>query len=185
MSEVKEKGLSISVPKHHVMALTVEHFLEYQAESSSHPLRVVDVRNIDFVGGHIPVAIHMPYSDFDSKHLKLLIDQCQNDKIERIVFYCMYSAERAPACAQLFLSTFEHTHPQDEPPMVCVLTGGMCGYVNYMIADFEPSLWASVIEQDSRRIVYRGDLDASIAVPISRKSGAATPKAGIDSPIKK
>jgi len=176
MDSTEQKGLlKISVPNHHVMSLTVEHFNEHRIDKSN-PLMTIDVRTHDFAGGFIPGAIHMPYPDFDSKHLSILIQQCQEKKIARIVFYCMYSTERAPACAQTFLSTYEHLHPHEEPPAVFVLDGGMCGYVNWMIGHFDPGMWVSVVAADTRRIIYRGDLDNVLE---SLSKNRTTPKAAV------
>jgi len=156
--EGEQKGLKISVPKHHVMSLTVEHYTEYRLDKNN-PLLTIDVRSHDYAGGFVPGAEHMPYPDFEEKYLANLITRCQSSKVSRIVFYCMYSTERAPTCAQTFLSNYQHTHQTDEPPAVFVLDGGMCGYVNWMIGHFDPAMWVSLVAADTRRIIYRGDLD--------------------------
>jgi len=166
-------GLKISLPNHHVMSLTVEHFTEHRADKNK-PLMTIDVRTHDHEGGSIPGAVHMPFSEFESKHLNDLIHQCQEKRIARIVFYCTYSTERAQASAQTFLTAYETSHPREEPPEVFVLDGGMCGYVNSMLSDFDPAKWVSLVASDTRRIIYRGDLETVLA---SLSNNRVTPKA--------
>jgi len=176
MEPTEQKGgLTISLPNHHVMSLTVEHFMEHRADKTK-PLMTIDVRTHDHEGGSIPAAVHMPFPDFESKHLNDLIHQCQEKRISRIVFYCTYSTERAQASAQTFLTAYETSHPHEEPPDVFVLDGGMCGYVNWMIGDFDPAKWVALVAADTRRIIYRGDLDTVLE---SLAKNRITPKAGV------
>merc|ERR1719161_2073521 len=66
--------------------------------SSSGNLLVVDVRGKDFKGGHVPGALH-----FMSRALveapEDLFRRCCLERVTRVVFYCMYSIQRAPGCA--------------------------------------------------------------------------------------
>eukprot|EP00164_Ancoracysta_twista_P008359 GFYU01012058.1.p1 GENE.GFYU01012058.1~~GFYU01012058.1.p1 ORF type:complete len:182 (-),score=22.23 GFYU01012058.1:18-563(-) len=68
-------------------------------------LTVIDVRDDDFVGGHIPNAVHVPWSMFD-RHVEELVQKYVagvGERLAVLVVYDMSSGSRAPACADLLL----------------------------------------------------------------------------------
>jgi len=146
-------------------------------------LLVVDVRADDYPGGSIPTSVHQPFASFDSS-VDSLISKVASEKVGRVVFYCMYSRERAPTCAELFLN--KYPHDQKAPIQVCVLTGGFAAWLNSQanitdtgvelkdakrVSDFDGKLWTVVrdgrVESAGARqlqAVYKSDVDASAHV---------------------
>jgi Cdc25 family phosphatase len=151
-------SLKIAIPQHQAVSLTVESLIHYRKEiTSSTSLRVIDVRSSDFAGGHVAGAINMPFETFDTEVNKLVAD-VESQRADRVVFYCMYSQERGPACAQSFLSAWEKLH-KTKPPEVYYLTGGMTAWINhFVVAD-------SVSEKKT--------VDASSSAPVSASASAS------------
>jgi len=137
---------------------------EKETKDQKKKLLIVDVRTEDHVGGSIPNSIHIPYNEFESRVESLVtqticIDHCataeKEDELDKkepshshhhhhhkakvhIVFHCMYSRERGPACATSFLHKLEQTvsgykHQQVIVPMVSVLMGGFTAFVNHSV----------------------------------------------------
>ena len=53
----------------------------------------MDVRDEDYVGGHIKGSIHLPFSSFDDS-VQPLVQQIVDEKKDTVVFTCMYSEQR-------------------------------------------------------------------------------------------
>lgn len=180
--------LSLVVPQHRATRIDVPHLVEYLDGGSA---VVVDVRDQDYKGGHIPGAVHVPYELFDTNIDEVLKKFTDNSK--KYVLYCMYSRERAPACADMLLAKLTPTDGS-HPPDVHVLTGGFNAWVNHFtkvstdasgkatfsldeakrVADFEANLYTTVTENKSARVVYRRDVDDhsySIRTPSANQSG--------------
>merc|ERR1719247_53435 len=86
---------------------------------------LVDLRGEDRATGLIPGSIHCQAIDkevpFMSK-IPGLMQQFQNQSL--VVFTCMYSAHRAPQCANWY-----REHPNPNPAQrVAILTGGFRGW---------------------------------------------------------
>ncbi|KAA1113918.1 hypothetical protein PGTUg99_016198 [Puccinia graminis f. sp. tritici] len=60
---------------------------------------VVDVRDSDFIGGHIPGCHHIPSENFHEK-CKALIDELKDVKC--VIFHCALSQQRGPTAAKLY-----------------------------------------------------------------------------------
>uniref|UniRef100_A0A6U3WS96 Rhodanese domain-containing protein n=1 Tax=Ditylum brightwellii TaxID=49249 RepID=A0A6U3WS96_9STRA len=111
---------------------------------------VVDVRGSDQRGGHIPGALHFPYETFDPSSLITTLSSKKTPK--RLVFHCMFSQQRGPACAQ---RTHDFINSQRQRPEISVrvLLGGFHSWINRfvdprgqvldqrMIADFDTKFW--------------------------------------------
>lgn len=95
-------------------------------ESPSAPAKplIIDVRGDDFAGGHIRSAVNVPENDFqDDDDVDALVEKYKDQ--ERIVFHCMMSQVRGPACARRFLSRLEiKLENEEHKPKVEVLQGG-------------------------------------------------------------
>ncbi|KAJ9664556.1 Cdc25 phosphatase Ibp1 [Neophaeococcomyces mojaviensis] len=57
---------------------------------------VIDVRDNDYIGGHIKGSQHVPINQFDARLPELL--RVNKDK-QRVVFHCMLSQQRGPKAA--------------------------------------------------------------------------------------
>jgi len=183
-------SLSIAVPQHRALRIDVPHLVEYLDDSSA---VVVDVRDQDFKGGHIPGSIHVPYEQFET-HIDDVLKRF-SDASKKYILLCMYSRERGPACAEMLLAKFPSGAT---PPDVHVLTGGFNAWINHhskisvdatnkhswslgdakRVADFDPTLWTAVTENRVTRVVYKRDADDhsySIKTPNAGQAGPFAP----------
>lgn len=94
---------------------------ELEARLGESALQVVDVRDRDFVGGHIVGARHCPSESFHVALPELARELAMEEKI--VVFHCMYSRSRGPRCASMFLQYLEQHFPRWQCA-VYVLAGG-------------------------------------------------------------
>ncbi len=83
---------------------------------------VIDVRDEDYVGGHIINSVNMPSDTFSSA--RLYEDILEYD---RVYFHCMYSQVRGPKCASLYSKYLEENKVEQT---VYVLEGGYVGFKN-------------------------------------------------------
>jgi Cdc25 family phosphatase len=76
--------------------------------ASSIPARflVIDVRDDDYGGGHIPGALNYPAHMFESVYLPRLVQRVQDECIQHVIFHCMQSSQRGPACARRFAAAW-------------------------------------------------------------------------------
>ena len=76
----------------------------------SKQVTIVDVRNDDFVGGHIPSAINIPYGDEweTDEFLDEVVEKVKSRGHSQIVFHCMKSQQRGPYCARQFARRLEN-----------------------------------------------------------------------------
>jgi len=118
-------------------------------------LLVVDARGRDWVGAHIPLSINLRTSELTS-HPESLIKQCQRNRIDHLIFTCMYSVLRARKSAVAVQRAQDeavkagHQHFRIRISLLC---GGMHGWVNHWISrvdvsknnpyiqDFDASCW--------------------------------------------
>ncbi|EMR08136.1 hypothetical protein PNEG_03574 [Pneumocystis murina B123] len=96
-------------------------------ENKAKDIIIVDVREDDFIGGHIKGALHIPSYKLSS-HILNLVEETK--KAKEIIFYCSFSQQRGPAGARLFLVEQQKIHNikgiQEKTifPKVYVLRGG-------------------------------------------------------------
>jgi len=129
-------------------------------ESREH-LLIVDVRGRDWVGGHIPSSINLRTSEV-LKHPESLLAQCRQNRIQIVVFTCMYSVLRARKCA----AALEEAQGEEQRAghatyriKTYLLCGGMHAWVNHFVGapsganppkepsplfliDFAPEMWS-------------------------------------------
>lgn len=82
---------------------------------------VVDVRDNDHIGGHVRNSINVPSHRFWRE-----VDDL-NEKLrdaEKVVFYCQFSQQRGPTCAQMYA----RSAPSSQ--RIYVLDGGFSGWVH-------------------------------------------------------
>ena len=79
---------------------------------------VIDVRNDDFEGGHIPGAINIPYGDEwnDDKFLEGVVSKVHTS--DKVVFHCMKSQVRGPFCAKQFNAKLQSISSLETKPEV-------------------------------------------------------------------
>src|SRR5690242_4376480 len=64
-------------------------------------VRVVDVREDDYQGYRIKGSVNIPAHSFVDS-MKVLLKECRDDGIKKLVFHCHYSQTRGPKCASAF-----------------------------------------------------------------------------------
>eukprot|EP01101_Sappina_pedata_P004386 TRINITY_DN1840_c0_g1_i1.p1 TRINITY_DN1840_c0_g1~~TRINITY_DN1840_c0_g1_i1.p1 ORF type:complete len:189 (-),score=81.80 TRINITY_DN1840_c0_g1_i1:111-677(-) len=92
---------------------------------NSPDLVLIDVRDADYEGGHIPGSINVPFESFDSKVDELVE---KYGKAKSVVFYCMYGQLRSPSCALTFIKRKKQVLP-DSLANTFVLSGGFQEYL--------------------------------------------------------
>lgn len=67
-----------------------------QKETSNNQLKLVDVRDVDFKGGHIKGAVNITIDNFESEiFLNDFLEECKEENINNIVYYCQYGQVRS------------------------------------------------------------------------------------------
>lgn len=149
---------------------------------------IIDIRNVDFVGGHIPGAVRAPFDVIleNSEYLTELSNDWAGDA--RVVFCCM-NGVRSSLCAKHL--SFEWLNEQLESdsagasrPRVGFLVGGLCNWVNHFhllgvdileqhLEEFEPACWkaeegllvhVSASEQQDLLTPWRASSDLSQSI---------------------
>lgn len=69
-------------------------------------LAIIDVRESDYVGGHIKGSWHYPAGDFYTS-LPEIYHKIYIDKIHDVVFHCMLSQARGPSSTLKFLRSID------------------------------------------------------------------------------
>lgn len=108
---------------------------------------VVDVRDLDFVGGHIKGCWHYPSNDFVAR-LPELQKRLIDNQISDVVFHCALSQVRGPSSTLKFLRSLNDAEDPSkfESLRVWVLEGGFTKWQ------------ASYGEDDSVTEGYQADL---------------------------
>ncbi|KAJ2833019.1 Cdc25 phosphatase Ibp1 [Coemansia furcata] len=113
---------------------------------------VIDARDTDFVGGHIPGAVNVPAHKLDDR-VGGLIDKYQG--VPLVVFHCAWSQIRGPKSARKYLGAVHErlkTVPLNGPlhnQQVKVLRGGFNSwYRQYALAT--PPRWELIEGYDKK-----------------------------------
>ncbi|PLW16132.1 hypothetical protein PCANC_03925 [Puccinia coronata f. sp. avenae] len=121
---------------------------------------VVDVRDTDFIGGHIPGCHHIPSVHFSEK-CGALIEQLKDVKC--VIFHCALSQQRGPTAAKLYahrredglvsgslkssLAFGEEARARGAAQEVIILEGGFKGWAEEfkqdktLVEGYNPALW--------------------------------------------
>jgi Cdc25 family phosphatase len=94
-------------------------------------IRVVDVRDDDFVDFKVKDSINIPSEVFD-KSMRDLYTDLKESGSKKVVFHCHYSAQRGPRCANKFSQFLEQNGAIGEVE-VLVLKGGIAEWVNLIL----------------------------------------------------
>ena len=86
-------------------------------------LAIIDVRDSDYIGGHIKSSQHMPSGSLDA-HLPELVRTLRDTK--SVVFHCMLSQQRGPGAALRYLRERERVVGAGQN--VFVLEGGFSAW---------------------------------------------------------
>lgn len=80
---------------------------------------IIDVRDEDYSGGHIPESINIPSSQFhNSSNYEMLLDKYGDKKY--FIFHCFYSKQRGPSAAAAFANFVESKYKdqnEEKPKM--------------------------------------------------------------------
>lgn len=125
--------------------LTAAEVLAHVREASG--AVIVDVREDDRAGGHIKGSHHVPAPQLlanPSRYLYLANDT------DVVIFHCMFSQYRGPACAKAFIQSLMVNADLDSPtPQVYILSGGFQAFAKLAkqgnmdaVEDFSHSLYA-------------------------------------------
>jgi Cdc25 family phosphatase len=100
------RGMSGDYPRvTYIEASELASIIRDQRDSVDRTFAVVDVRDDDYYGGHIPGAVNVPSLTWDDDDTveKLIKDYVEPGKEkEFVVFHCMQSMQRGPSCAMRF-----------------------------------------------------------------------------------
>lgn len=111
-----------------IPASTLRQWLTSGSPTGSGKLAVVDVRDSDFVGGHIKGCWHYPAGNFQETLAELrqrLLDENIND----LVFHCALSQVRGPKSALRFLRSLDSANDANlDAVKVWVLQGGFTSW---------------------------------------------------------
>jgi len=83
---------------------------------------VIDVRDSDFIGGHIPNCLHSPSATFSDKVDDLVKD---TKDVPQVIFHCALSQARGPKAARKYNDRRNQLLDEnDTPHEVLILRGG-------------------------------------------------------------
>ncbi|OMJ24405.1 Dual specificity phosphatase ibp1 [Smittium culicis] len=117
---------------------------------------IVDVRDSDYIGGHIPGALNIPSYEIRDKVDEIAKKYCN---IPLLVFHCALSQVRGPKSARIYHefvgnvimsqhSAYKDIIPKLEEQQVSVLTGGFSDWYDEfknepdMLEDIDHDLWS-------------------------------------------
>ncbi|CAK7266416.1 Cdc25 phosphatase Ibp1 [Sporothrix epigloea] len=114
-------------------------------------LAVIDVRDSDYIGGHIRGSMHFASASFDVM-LPTLLRTLQN--VQTVVFHCAQSQQRGPGAAQMYLREVAAQQTRGRsgvfpavPQTVYVLDGGFVswqqiyGQDTFLTEGYRRELW--------------------------------------------
>jgi len=109
---------------------------------------IVDVRDDDYEGGHIPDALNIPSNLFYRSFHK--IDAAAKGK-QQIIFHCMKSQMRGPTAANQYIQHLarrasDNQAADQQTPTVYVLTDGFEGWLKYVISVHKSSASANTFQ---------------------------------------
>jgi len=88
---------------------------------------VIDVRDDDYVGGHVKGSVNVPssrelWSAENEDERKLWVSRILSENTT-IIFHCQQSQQRGPKCARIFADSVAQAN-LDQAPSIRVLRGG-------------------------------------------------------------
>jgi rhodanese-related sulfurtransferase len=121
-------------------------------EKQSKSYTIIDVRDEDRLGGHIPGSLNYPASSFEGETVDQICHRW-GPSIEphKLVFHCRHSLNRAPICARLMRQRLDLLWPENIIK-IGVLEFGFEGWVfrfaqnSNLVEDYIASLWDSKLD---------------------------------------
>lgn len=117
---------------------------------------VIDVRDSDYIGGHIIGCWHIPCQEIEYELPNILAKMKKND-VNHLIFHCAQSQQRGPSSALKFMRYVEYLtncstiEPKEKDFIdkitIQVLSGGfirwqqLYGTDKQLTEDYEKSLW--------------------------------------------
>ncbi|SGZ49936.1 CIC11C00000005614 [Sungouiella intermedia] len=130
-----------------VYSKTLRQWLGSGSPTGSGKLAIVDVRDSDYVGGHIKGCWHYPAGNFHET-LPQLRQRLVENEIDDVVFHCALSQVRGPKSALRFLRSLESANDSQLDLMkVWVLQGGFTSWQGHygedatVTEDYAKDLW--------------------------------------------
>lgn len=123
-----------------IVYVSADTLASWMDERPKEKITILDVRDDDFVGGHIPGAIHFASKSF-YENLPKVVEAVKDQK--KVIVHCMQSAQRGPSCARVLREQLP------EATQVCVLRGGFSEWRRIFaeqpdrLADNDSRCWAS------------------------------------------
>lgn len=130
---------------HFVPSSILRQWLSYGSPTGPGKLAVVDVRDADYVGGHIKGCWHYPAGNFHET-LPELRQRLVDNEINDVVFHCALSQARGPKSALRFLRALDANDP-NFLMKVWVLEGGFTSWQRHygedttVTEDYAKDLW--------------------------------------------
>lgn len=131
---------------HFVPSKILRQWLSNGSPTGAGKLAVVDVRDADYVGGHIKGCWHYPAGNFHET-LPELRQRLVDNKIDDVVFHCALSQARGPKSALRFLRSLDADDPNFDLMKVWVLEGGFTSWQRHygedttVTEDYAKDLW--------------------------------------------
>lgn len=114
-----------------VSSATLRSWFETGSPNGAGKFAVVDVRDLDFIGGHIKGCLHYQAGNFHET-LPQLRKELREKKIDDVVFHCALSQVRGPKSTLMFLRSLDDLDDNDksffENLHVWVLKGGFTSW---------------------------------------------------------
>jgi len=112
-------------------------------------LLIVDVRDDDHKGGHIPGSLHVPSETFEAAVDNLVKGKARD--VGTVVFHCSYSQQRGPKTARIYSETREaHSAKESLPPQeILILRGGFSEWQAvyredpYLVEKWDKKVWGT------------------------------------------
>ncbi|CAK7896541.1 CDC25-like phosphatase Ych1p [[Candida] anglica] len=137
----------------YVTAPELRTWIQSGSHTGAGKVGVIDVRESDFVGGHIKGAYNFPAKKF-LELISQVQEQLISDDINDVVFHCVRSNGRGPRITLQFLNAIKDFTTENQEHFakvgVWVLKGGFVawqeefGKDNTLTEDFDEEKWANI-----------------------------------------
>ncbi|KAL0088159.1 Rhodanese-like domain-containing protein [Phycomyces blakesleeanus] len=104
---------------------------------------IVDVRDLDYEGGHIPGAVNVPAHELMDK-ANTLVEEYKD--VPLVIFHCALSQVRGPKSARIYNETKSLLKPESTQ-QVKILRGGFEGWHakfkqdQSLLESYDPAVW--------------------------------------------
>ncbi|GAA5815143.1 hypothetical protein MFLAVUS_008649 [Mucor flavus] len=110
---------------------------------------IVDVRDADFKGGHIPGAVNVLASEMYDKANDLIREYAN---VPQVYFHCALSQVRGPKSARIYCETMNNLGIETDQKVKILRNGFEGWHTKYrkqegLIEDYDKSVWEWAIEE--------------------------------------